>query len=563
MDLRPVFQLALAQVCKNRRFFESRTNSAVLAGLIATGFFLLAWLQPRVSPWNQFDPVYVQVWLARTTAVFILFLASVLNLGVAATQAGKAIALERERGTLDALLLTNMTPLEIVAAKLAGACFRGLLCWLAVLPAFVLIARLTGFTGTFWLILIVASLTTAVAAASLAIAGSARAEKVPAATSAGTLFIGTWLAAPLWAGLLQFLAARYTPGALSDLTVGLFMFLSRSSPLSPLLLLELGPWSLFGERMVQMIGLQVLVIVFGIGLAAKRLVPVAEVKAPVQQGLAFAVPRTPCSDDPIYWRDYEFKRGINLLRAAAAIPNTMLSVALLIIFQLSTLLVLGISFLLLLGIVAGTVGGAWYFAATLKSAWLEFSSAGFSSAGVFASRQLINVILRTLAAICGVVLASSALSGALGICTERDKQTWTLLLTTPLEDWEYIQSKIRAGWSRVRVFVGVSLAVGIVGAVLRRCASFWTAGLQFVPPFGVFRMRSEGIETGFIAGTDGRCSENWGHWRIPDGGRTEDRFRSDGFGFSEGTREPAEMEWLCRCRNHRRNSSSPLPARSY
>ncbi len=216
-----------------------------------------------------------------------------------------SIAEEREKDTLPLLLLTRLTRLELVAAKLAGRLAPSLLliltglpmilagAWAADLPALLIIEILGAVAGT-----------TAVAG-SLAILASSRRDR--SGTARGEAFGWTmmWLV-----GFPVFALLPVRSGTLwGDLLVEIRRLASWIAPSSPLSLLTDQSWltgpasasDTLPPRLSTMLAMQAAVIVLAMtgAVAGLRLREPHPRNWDLHRGY-----RPPVSDDPIFWREY-------------------------------------------------------------------------------------------------------------------------------------------------------------------------------------------------------------------------------------------------------------------
>lgn len=108
-----------------------------------------------LGEWARFGPLLFQL-LAYVQLTLTLFFSGLL--------AASAVAQEKERGTLDLLLLTDMRPYEIVLGKLLGSLLPVLVLWMGSVPILAALLLLGGLTA-----LQVGQVTLIVLAAALAV----------------------------------------------------------------------------------------------------------------------------------------------------------------------------------------------------------------------------------------------------------------------------------------------------------------------------------------------------------------------------------------------------------
>ncbi|MBA4104746.1 MAG: hypothetical protein C0485_03230 [Pirellula sp.] len=134
----PVFNRELATAPRSWRLYLSRAiYVGALFGLVCTAWLILFGSQPMRSLGD----------LARFGAAIFALLAPVqlaLAIGFSALLAAAAVAQEKDRRTLDLLLMTRMTNSELVVGKLLASMLTVLVLIAAGLPLFLLLAMLGG-----------------------------------------------------------------------------------------------------------------------------------------------------------------------------------------------------------------------------------------------------------------------------------------------------------------------------------------------------------------------------------------------------------------------------------
>jgi ABC-type Na+ efflux pump permease subunit len=110
-------------------------------------------------------------------------------------------------------------------------------------------------------------------------------------------------------------------------------------------------------------------------------------------------------------------------------------------------------------------GGLGYLVCVLGvPALLETLDYGYGSTGVFVARDALSVAVRVITAvlyiITGLLLGAAA---ATGVTMEREKDTWTSLVSTPLEGPEILKGKILGAIWRVRNELAALVLVWLIG----------------------------------------------------------------------------------------------------
>lgn len=134
----PVFNRELATAPRSWRLYLSRTiYVGSLFGLVCTAWLILFGSQPMRTLGD----------LARFSAAVFGLLAPIqlaLAIGFSALLTAAAVAQEKDRRTLDLLLMTRMTNSELVVGKLLASMLTVLVLILAGVPLFMLLALLGG-----------------------------------------------------------------------------------------------------------------------------------------------------------------------------------------------------------------------------------------------------------------------------------------------------------------------------------------------------------------------------------------------------------------------------------
>jgi ABC-type transport system involved in multi-copper enzyme maturation permease subunit len=150
-------------------------------------------------------------------------------------------------------------------------------------------------------------------------------------------------------------------------------------------------------------------------------------------------PRRPCGDAPMIWKEC----------TSILLTGSRLKIAI----------------ILLLGL--GAILGLCYWVYDLGlPAIKEVLEYGYGPAGVTAMRSHMNISVRIFTAILYVLMALMlAASAATGFTTEREKDTWVSLISTPLDGREIITGKILGAFWRVRGLLAALLVIWLMGTV--------------------------------------------------------------------------------------------------
>ncbi len=451
----PMFRWERQVVSRGRRPFVVRTIFAAVLAAVA----LLIGVALSAAP--AADDRTRQVYLGQSLLVAAIgFELLALVFFVPAYVAG-AIAGEREKDTLPLLLLTRLTPLEIVLTKVAArwvSAFHLVLAGLPVLVAGAWLADLE-FEGALALLVLT---TTSAFMASLAILASARPEQVSAARGAATGTLFGWLVGPPVVSILPVASGSFW----GDLLVELKGLCALVAPSSPLSLLTDRAWYFrstavtLEERVALMVGLQAAFGLAAVALASGRLK--AREKNPNWLDPTRGH-RPACGDDPIFWREFELpiRQGSGPLLLVRLRYAWILVRAVLI--NLLGLVGVALAVAVPIGLLVSTI---YYGQAAFRELWEH----GHGGAGTFGARSYFNLLIRAgtgLLAFLPALGAGVLVAGR--IVTERDKKTWDAFLTTPLSGAEILRSKARVAvrglWYSARPLPALwvlGLACGVV-----------------------------------------------------------------------------------------------------
>ncbi len=450
MILGPVFHAELVTTSRRRRYYLAR---------LAYGLALLAMVGWTYEETRRAEERNVQAAtsgfavLANMAAqIFATFLITQVAAVLCLTPAMVAgtIADERQRKTLHYLLASRLTSVEIVVGKLAARLLQLVVLVLTGLPIMSILSLFGGLDPPLVVAAFAGTLTTAFAAAGLAIFVSAQARRARDAIVTTYLLELLWLAGPAIVGLLV--------GPTSPRTMA---FLSRAlTPfewLDPFQLVNLvQPRPGLAERLVRMAGLQVGFGVLFIGLAvwrlrpssanadrgrsaeswARRPSPTVEAKSPGLLARVFG--RPPVGDDPMAWKERHVARLGPVLRSIGLLASVFA-----VVFLGDVLLDLG------------------------RPAFAELGEYGYGDAPAVVHRardELRGVLSFAGAVACTLWVVGLAGTTASGIPSEREDDTWISLLGTALTGWEVLRGKALGALWRWRV-------AGLAAAGL------WTFGL--------------------------------------------------------------------------------------
>jgi len=424
----PIFAADVISSGRRSRYYLIRIGYALLVAMVLALCYAPAWSSA---------PATIRSTAALAAAFFSGFAAlqisAVLVLGPAFT-AG-TIATERERRTIEYLFATDLSNVEIVYGKFAAALLRMAVLLLVSLPILALARLLGGIAADRMLCVFAVTASTAVTVTALAIAVSVWTPKARDAVIRTYLLLFGLLVLPLLvrslvrvlAGLSSMaLSAWGYPLELADRALGL---IGAGNPYPALVAIlaqdfrmipnAASPWTLVGELALAqgVVALTCLILApWGVRRVhlraaggAKARLPRGGVVSDTSVGSVPAAARSPAGPEvwqnaPMIWKELFTERAQSRLGLVGKIVAT-----------LAALVILGST------IVAFVI----YWNATNTDADVAF--------------QAFCAVMATLV-ICGSLLLLAA-RGATSITSEKEKDTWTALLGTPLEASEIVLAK--------------------------------------------------------------------------------------------------------------------------
>ncbi|MFO0961123.1 MAG: ABC transporter permease subunit [Isosphaeraceae bacterium] len=428
-----------------------RALGAVALVGVATIALWVAWLVAQTDP--HFNPET----LVRVSVLILECLALAFAMILAPAFLAGSLAGERERGSLPLLLTTSVNPREIVLGRFAGKLSQVLMVLLAGLPAQCLLGMLADLNGMALITLIALPIAVAFGAAGMSAAASVLSKRGRDA-----------------------LMSMYLLFVLVLLSRLLLPFLPKGSPvalISPFNMEVLYPflwqgrwqgvwWAILGWTLAG---------ILGITIAAWRLRPACigglSAAPRREKGGRFGwVPAV--GDKPMLWKELFIERSNTLGKFGA---------------------VVGIGLLLFL--VLGSVGIAgtlayftWYRPDSARAGYLT-ALMGWLYAGWAAT--VLGFLIE----------AAVGLRAGVAIASERERNTWDGLLTSPLEGREIVNGKLLGSlyalrWLFAATLLAWSMAL-IAGAMDLR--EFLTA-LVLVICVGAF-LAAAGVRTSLATST--------------------------------------------------------------
>jgi ABC-2 family transporter len=464
LTILPIFQRELVAAARREGVHSQRGYFAGLLLAIVLGTFAAwyYWESGHVSN-------LVMAEVAQRAFILMVGLHAATMMGPVMVIARLAIAGEKDRRTLEFVLITRLTSAEIILEKLAARLVMFVTTIAAGLPVMLLLHLLGGIDVRVILLAYAGLATTTFFLASLAIWCSVTAQNGRVAASLSVLASMTWLMGPFFVPMLLSRFGWHLPTW--ALTVNAWLL--ASSPFSILMKLTMGIGASRGliDAVAWMGGLQ---LVGGILLLIGSMVRLRSAyrahvsdetrawslarKGPVWRLRA----RPAVGDDPILWKEMYTSRNSGVDKAIGSLIN--------------------IGFLGLL------VYGTYYYAKpALLEVWRHGYGSGVTSAdrpemnlfmGLFlrglesnqpedAARTEFNLFLRWITVPIAMILVLATASTSCEVLTrERAKETWTSLLATPMTARPIVRAAIRATAWRLREFLTILLVLWTLGLIL-------------------------------------------------------------------------------------------------
>jgi ABC-type transport system involved in multi-copper enzyme maturation permease subunit len=422
----PICHFDLVRMARRGRLFALR----FAFGLLLLGIMALNYVghSGPMRPWYNPGVFSIRELAQFGQGLFASIMAAqaALVLGLTPALVADAIASERQRKTLHYLLASPLNSREIVLGKLASRLLGVGVYPALVLPVVSLLTLIGGVSPEGLVLGYLALASSAYFLAGLALLASVLARRPRDAIGAAYLLTAAWLFLPP-------LLDVWIPGLLArwpEIGEGIRAINAWVWPASPLGLVTnarsilSGGADEFARLALWMVASQVVYGTLFITLAAWQLRPSfrrqegREGRQTPSARLARRwFPVRPCGDDPVFWKEAFFSGATGGLgrRIARAILISLLVAA-----------------------VLGTLFGSW-------DAFGELREHGYSygSPTAYEQRFILNMGLRYGGAIvmCIWMLWLAGLTAA-GISSEREQDTWTGLLATPLEGSEILRGKM-------------------------------------------------------------------------------------------------------------------------
>jgi len=356
-----------------------------------------------------------------------------------------AIAQEVERGNLILLLASPASSLEIVLGKLGPRIVQLVLILAVAVPVLGLLSLNGGVDDKLVILADAVLLTSAFLIAAVAMLISVISANLRQAV------LWTYAAEILWLAVpaLCYGVAAYATPTFSEWANSIGGLFAMTSPVAVLTELNTLPATIVADFLTTMlvqVGLGALLL----GASASLLRPVANGTGPFGWRLppvtfllsrTRLLPRPACGERPVLWKEMHVARSRVVARLFLA--------------------------LVVLAVLLPLCWGTWKMAVP---AFQEVGSAGYGSTQPTEAREDFNSFLRcTLVSIYMLMAIGLAVFCATSITSEKEKESWTSLITTPLTALEIVgQKMIGACWQLrwLGLFYLLLLALGVAAGAI-------------------------------------------------------------------------------------------------
>jgi hypothetical protein len=459
----PIFWRELVTASRREAVHSQRGYFAGLLLAVVLGTFA-AWYY-----WGHGEVTNVVMeQVAQRAFLLVIGVHAAAIMGPIVLRATTAIAGEKDRRTLEFVLITRLTGAEIILEKLAARLVLFVTTIAAGLPVMVLLHLLGGVDARVILLAYAGMATTAFFLASLALWFSVTAPNARRAASLTVLAFMTWLIGPFF---LSMSLSRFGL-RLPDWAATVNAWLIASSPLGVGLKLAMGIGASRGlidavawMAELQLLGGTILLVGCVWRLRSAYRANVSDetrARSLARKGPVWRLrPRPAVGDDPILWREMYTARDGGFAKAVGSLIN--------------------------FAVLAALAFGTYYYARpALAEVWRHGYGSGATSSdrpemnlfvGLFrgglgddrrpdAARAEFNLFLRWITVPLAMIVVFVVAGTASEVLTrERAKETWTSLLATPMTARQIVRSAILAATWRLRELVTIVLILWTLGLI--------------------------------------------------------------------------------------------------
>lgn len=464
MRIGPILQRELITSVRRKTVFVDRLVGIVLDFVVV---LVAAWVWDRCG-WDRGSLAGVSKFALALFGLTLTVL-GVVTVGLVIPQVSRAIASERDRKTLDALLTTRLSSAGMVGETMAA----GLLPWVngiaTVVPVLVILVPFGGVDPRLILLAGLGLGSTAFALAAVSLVASVVARTSQHAVTIAYSLISFWVALPICVLVLKPRLWPTGPTWIVKIAVELLASNPFGLVANLIGLVRLGTPLQAVWRMIawELIGGGLLV-----SWAIWQLRPQSrahyddETRLTMRRILRatkWRLPRPPCGDDPVLWNAIYSNRTASLLaRGIGHLINIVWMGCLVAI--LAWFAVPAFRELAHRGYRAAPEAFTMPEVNPMARVMIEMilMSAGGPAPGQ--ARLEFNLALKYFSAAFAVFYGCALCAGALeSLRAERERDTWLGLLATPLTGWEITRAKMLGPFYRTRPALFMLL-------------SFWTVG---------------------------------------------------------------------------------------
>ena len=436
----PIFDSELRATSRRPRLYASRSACGALL-LLVVGLSYRAWPQDQPMSVRQMSG------FSRSMFVRLAVAQGVIVLAITPAIVATTIAGERSRKTLDDLLASDLTSAEIVLGKLGARLALVLTLLAAGLPILSLQTLLGGIAPSEAVIAFAVAASIAIFVGGLSILTSVVArgprEAVFAAygLAAFWLFLGPMLDGPVQASF---------PSLFSAIEPGVRLV----NMANPLRALGLGQFE--AVRMIAIL------TVSGSALAALAVLRLRRSASGhgdpprTRRGRWRFFPRKEVGDDPMRWKETQVRRTAGIVGKAVRV----------------------ILLLLLVGLALLTARES---AESFRHTW-QF---GYLPGNRLGMHSRFSVYIRSVGtALYLLALVAVTATAAGAITTEREAETWTGLIASPLAPEEILKAKRAGVYRRTRPLIAALIVLWIVGLISGAVHPYgFLAAVMLLPPY--------------------------------------------------------------------------------
>jgi ABC-type Na+ efflux pump permease subunit len=433
MSIGPIFVRELTAVARQPATYVRRASAMTLLLLVIASNFAWFLYDPRLAGWGLSGVA----WMSFISLASLHF---IFSFGFVPMAAASKIAGERERDTLSSLLTTRLTSAEIIGSKLASSLVTFGAVMAACLPLMVLMVQFGGIDSRLVLLTYAGTASTAFFLMGLGLVVSTGFRLKRLAAFSTVLLMVLWLELPV---IVIVILPRLI-GTLPRWVLTISHWLLASSPTGlSFHLVGAIPRPSLMDAVAWMVGLETAGGLLLVGWAIARLRPASrrledKGSRAGTEGFVRGRPRRrpPCGEDAVFWKERYTSR--------ATLTAYVLG------------MILGIALCAFLGMIV------YYLAVPAANEVLAY---GYGSGGQDIARVEFNrTAIRPLTSIGMFIYMLMLVAGiAESMEVERARDTWTVLISTPLSGREILGAKMAGAMHRFRSLATLLVVLWTIG----------------------------------------------------------------------------------------------------